>query len=155
MPAKPSNSLVIIRCEKPVASLTNSSVDLPENIWNRVCPRAPCIIRLPDNRGNGNDGGSRTSGAGSLSEEAGGIRAYPNPIRKGGDMTLEFVPGSNDPITVRVMNALGQIVDVNSSDNTGGTASFAFKTAELPAGTYVIEISDGTKTQTARVIVTD
>ncbi len=159
-PASTTSPVMMVNCpgmalSSPLAmaSVTVMGMTLPGQA--ALCPRRPCIIRLPDRRGNGNDGGSRTSGAGVPGENGSGLHAYPNPIRKGNDMTIEFLPKSNGSITVRVMTVLGQLVDVNSSENTGGTASFALKTDELSAGTYIIEVSDGEKTQTTRVVVTD
>ncbi len=133
-------------------SCNPDSTALPGDV--PVCPRRPCIIRLPDRRGEGTDGG-RISGSDLMIDDGGALRAYPNPVRRGNDVTLEFLPKSTGGITVRVMNLLGQVVDVHASDNIGAAAVFAVKTGDLPAGTYLVEVSDGETTRTTRVVVTD
>jgi hypothetical protein len=133
--------------------------------WNRtattqttgasVCPRQPCIIRLPNN---GNDGGHQ-----GLSDVdptldlsvAGTLRSYPNPVKKGGAVTLEFASESGRTLNVKVTNGLGQTVETMTTESEGRLSRFGFRTDELPTGIYIIEVGDGLRKRTARIVVTD
>jgi len=117
-----------------------------------VCPRQPCIIRLPNN---GNDGGHQGLSDVDPTVEMSALRSYPNPVKKGGAVTLEFTSSTSHPIDVKVTNALGQTVETLTTENNGNPTRLGFRTEELPAGVYVIEVGDGTKRETVRIVVTE
>lgn len=119
---------------------------------NSVCPRRPCIIRLPDN---GNDGGHQGVSDVDPKIEMSSLRSYPNPVKRGGAVTLEFTSSTSKPIEVTVTNTLGEAVERMTTENNGKPVRFSFRTDELSAGVYIIEVSDGSKKETVRIIVTD
>jgi len=117
-----------------------------------VCPRQPCIIKLPNN---GNDGGHQGVSGIDPTIEMSALRSYPNPVKRGGSVTLEFTSGTSNPIEVRVTNTLGETIEKLTTENEGGLSRLSFRTEELSAGVYMVEVSDGVKTETVRIVVNE
>jgi len=133
---------------------TNVLVRTPVDLCtpNSVCPRRPCIVKLPNN---GNDGGHQGLSGAEPTIELSSLRSYPNPVKRGGAVTLEFTSSTSNPIEVTVTSALGETVERLTTENGGGLTRFSFRTDDLAAGAYIIEVSDGARKGTVRIIVTD
>jgi len=122
--------------------------------WRSVCPRQPCIIKLPGN-GQGNDGGHQGVSGVDPTTKMSSLRFYPNPVKKGGAVTLEFASAPSSAIEVTVTNGVGESVERMTTTSDGALTRFSFRTDDLSAGVYVVEVSDGTNKETVRIIVTD
>ncbi len=83
------------------------------------------------------------------------IRSFPNPVRSGGTITMSYAPESDQPVTVTVVNALGEVVRTMLTPNAGGEVTIEFNTAGLAAGTYLMQLDDGATTENVRFVVTE
>ena len=74
------------------------------------------------------------------------VRAYPNPVRAGGELRFEF--GGFSPSVLTVRDAAGRLV---RSSVVHGSSSVV--PAHMPAGVYFCSASDGRRTATCRFTV--
>ena len=77
----------------------------------------------------------------------------PNPTR--GDATVAFRIASEQTVTVRVFNAIGQQVAVLADNKAfaAGEHALRFDGARLAAGVYVVRIEAGVEVATVRLVI--
>lgn len=75
-----------------------------------------------------------------------GVRLYPNPSTNG-RFAMELP--SADTYTVRVLSLTGQVLHTATTSG----AAFGYKGAELPAGVYLVEMTQDSKRQTLKLVV--
>jgi len=119
-----------------------------------VCPRRPCIIKLPNH--NGEDGGRRDSPDGGRKIDLSNaiLHIDANTVEHGAAVTFDVNPRLAKPFNVRVTNSRGQVVETMRAENEGGPSRFSFRTEDLPAGVYLIEVNDGAGKETVQITVT-
>jgi hypothetical protein len=75
-----------------------------------------------------------------------GVRLFPNPSSSGRfQLALPYA----DTYKVRVLSLTGQVLHTATTSNT----AFSFEGDELPAGIYQVEVSQGRKRQTLKLVV--
>ncbi len=75
---------------------------------------------------------------------------YPNPSTHGEEMVIEYSNATAKPMTLDVLDLLGQEVNVNHSTSNG---VIRLNTSGLTSGTYVVRLSDGTNTVSKQIEV--
>jgi hypothetical protein len=81
------------------------------------------------------------------------LRSYPNPVRRGDILSLEFTSSGAKEITVALINSSGEIIRRINAPTAGGTMAIPLTTEGLPVGSYVVNVSDGTRTNVVQVVV--
>ena len=87
------------------------------------------------------------------SEISDAIHTYPNPILRGGTVTLQYLADVTTDVTVEIVDELGASLKRWSVPVNGGDNRIGFATDELPAGTYIVTIDDGIEPRHARIVV--
>ena len=75
------------------------------------------------------------------------VKAYPNPSST--DFSLQVMSNSFEPISVRIMDANGMVLKVNTALQKGSTFKLG---GELKSGTYFAEVSQGVNRQVVKLI---
>jgi PKD repeat protein len=70
-----------------------------------------------------------------------GIGLYPNPASKA--VTVQFVLGASADVTINLLDVTGRLLVQQEQHLDAGEQSLAIDIEQLPAGTYLIELSDG------------
>ncbi len=104
-----------------------------------VCPRP-----FPKVNRNGGD---------ELSDISDAIRTYPNPILRGGMLTLTYAADLPAEVGVVIVDELGEAVMRWSTAVVAGENRIEVTTEDLPAGTYTVTIDDGVEPRHARIVV--
>ncbi len=76
---------------------------------------------------------------------------FPNPAR--GFFNVNIVADAGRDYTVNIYNAIGQRVKEIALDGTDGSLIENINTADFAKGLYFVEITDGTATQTRKLII--
>ncbi|HMX40932.1 MAG TPA: T9SS type A sorting domain-containing protein, partial [Saprospiraceae bacterium] len=82
---------------------------------------------------------------------AAGLRIYPNPTEGGLRGEVEDFPG--EEMTLRVRNALGELLRSEAMSWPAGPASWLTDLSDLPAGCYWIELAHQQGTVQRRVVL--
>ena len=77
---------------------------------------------------------------------------YPNPTTNG-EVQVYFTTQKAIDLTVNVYDALGQRVYTNTLGNVSGNFNTQFSTADLPAGIYNVELTDGHSNKMTKLVV--
>ena len=80
------------------------------------------------------------------------LQNIPNPFA--GKTTIQFNTESIEKVKFVVMNLLGETVASNVISVSKGTNNYEFST-NLPAGIYTYSLTQGSKTLTKRMIITE
>jgi len=75
------------------------------------------------------------------------VKVYPNPSST--DFSLQVMSSSTEPILVRLMDANGMVLNVNTTILKGSTIKLG---SDLRAGTYFAEVTQGKNHQTVKLI---
>ena len=87
-----------------------------------------------------------------LGNKQDGITVYPNPV-KGGRINVQ-IQGEKGSYTARLLNTQGQTVWSQTLGHTGGSATQTLQmNKNLTAGNYVLELNNGTKTYTQKIVI--
>ena len=81
----------------------------------------------------------------------GNLSVYPNP--NNGQFDVSFKTDNTDNYTIKVYNALGEVVFEEKVDNFSGTYQSKVDIANSGKGVYMLEISNGKNQSVKRVIV--
>lgn len=76
---------------------------------------------------------------------------FPNPTS--GALKLELETNESVDLTIRIFNALGQSIDQRVLNNVIGNSTQEFDFNHLPKGIYLIELSDGNRSITKKLIL--
>ena len=69
---------------------------------------------------------------------------YPNPVKVGSDVQIDFALGRGENVNIQLFNVLGsKVADVASGKFASGENTVSFNTANLAPGVYVYTISAG------------
>ena len=69
---------------------------------------------------------------------------YPNPVKAGNDVTIDFALGKGENVNIQLFNVLGsKVADVASDKFAAGNNSVTFNTSNLAPGVYVYTINAG------------
>lgn len=69
---------------------------------------------------------------------------YPNPVKSGSDIKIEFALGKGENLNIQLFNVLGsKVADVASGKFAAGENNVTFNTSNLAPGVYVYTISAG------------
>jgi hypothetical protein len=69
---------------------------------------------------------------------------YPNPVKSGSDIKIEFALGKGENVNIQLFNVLGsKVADVASGKFAAGENNVTFNTSNLAPGVYVYTISAG------------
>lgn len=79
----------------------------------------------------------------------------PNPVAAGGTFAIDFEMPREARVAITVSNARGEIMMSRSGTYHAGARQFPITTEHWPPGVYFIDISDGSRSITAKVVVTD
>ncbi len=81
---------------------------------------------------------------------------YPNPVKSGSDIKIEFALGRGENVNIQLFNVLGsKLADVASGKFSSGENSVVFNTANLTPGVYVYTISAGAFKSSKKFTVID
>jgi len=69
------------------------------------------------------------------------VLVYPNPVRVGQDASLQFFSVQGGPATIQIVDARGNILNVEKMNMGRGISSRSIHTAALRPGIYVIQIT--------------
>jgi hypothetical protein len=84
------------------------------------------------------------------------LSAYPNPLRRGQAVTLDFAPAAPGDVRIEVFDVLGRVVaTVLDEARPAGLQQASWQPDGLPAGLYLVRIVAGDRTDTRRVTVVD
>ncbi len=112
-------------------------------------PVCPSLLSKP-----GEDRGSVNDGAPGLEESAGGsLLAYPNPVNAGETVGIRFSSAAKVDLQVTIADALGRTVSTTTVPSVLSGTTFPVGTEGLTAGVYTIVVTDGTRTETSRIVV--
>ena len=75
------------------------------------------------------------------------VKVYPNPSST--DFSIQVMSSSNVPISVRVMDVSGHVLNVNTAVMKGATYKLG---SELRGGTYFAEVTQGVNKQVVKLI---
>lgn len=102
-------------------------------------------LTVIDNNGNSNSCEAmitveRSTGIWDLFSSASGesIDLYPNPVQD--QFTVQWESKKNGPVSVEIMNQLGQILHHEDKNKDGPIFQANLSVAQLPAGTYIVRI---------------
>jgi hypothetical protein len=76
---------------------------------------------------------------------------FPNPTN--GDVTLSVDLSTPTDLTLNIYNAFGQKVSTQHLGTLEGAQNFTAQTSTFPAGMYMVELTDGQNSTTAKLIV--
>ena len=76
---------------------------------------------------------------------------FPNPSN--GNFNIIYYSTTDEPLTVRVYNAIGQTVFENTSNKTAGYFSESFDLEKLSNGIYLFEITSASKHSTKKIFI--
>jgi hypothetical protein len=80
------------------------------------------------------------------------LKLYPNPVV--GDATLEFSVTTSMPVTIEIMNTLGQKVIVKSLGNVSGNQRISLESSQLESGMYFVNLKIGDNVVSKKLTVT-
>lgn len=83
--------------------------------------------------------------------EANDWNIYPNP--NDGSFTLSVMAGKNEPVTMKLVNTLGEVVDTRTMDVRTGTQSFFISNDNLAQGIYFVQLTTEAGTSIRRVVI--
>ncbi len=78
------------------------------------------------------------------------LKTYPNPVEN--NFILEFNSSTSDEIVVRIASLTGQIISSTSITKGIGQNKMNINTSDLNSGTYLVSVSDGSNSQTLRIV---
>jgi hypothetical protein len=77
------------------------------------------------------------------------VSVYPNPSN--GNYTMELYATNDKMIDYKVFNLAGQQIKHNSLHISSGVTKAALSIEEMPSGIYLLEVSDGERTQRVKL----
>lgn len=81
---------------------------------------------------------------------------FPNPVKSGSDVKIEFALGKGENVNIQLYNVLGsKVADVASGKYSSGENSVVFNTGDLAPGVYVYTISAGAFKASKKFTVTN
>lgn len=81
---------------------------------------------------------------------------YPNPVKSGSDIKIEFALGKGENVNIQLFNILGtKVADVASGKYSSGENNVTFNTSNLAPGVYVYTISAGAFKASKKFTVVD
>lgn len=83
------------------------------------------------------------------------LQVYPNPVVN--NVTVAFEINNEDNATLSILNLTGQVVKTINANNLSKNIEnkVQFNVSELPVGTYLVHLNNGTDQRTARFIKAD
>ena len=75
------------------------------------------------------------------------VNVYPNPTAY--DFSIQVLSKSNEPITVRILDVNGKVISVGNTFLKGNNIKAG---ANLPGGTYIAEVTQGTNRKTVKLV---
>ncbi|MDB5033016.1 MAG: lipoprotein [Chlorobi bacterium] len=85
----------------------------------------------------------------------GGMASYPNPIKRGGILSLQYNLREGSQVNVSISDLVGREVYNSTAAYNAGTSTLPVNTTGWSAGAYVIKITAGGSSRTTRIIVTE
>ncbi|MCB0710811.1 MAG: T9SS type A sorting domain-containing protein [Ignavibacteriae bacterium] len=82
-------------------------------------------------------------------------RAFPNPVVRGGEITLQYNDLVEESGNVSVVNSLGEKIYTNEIEIVNGSLSIPLQTKDWPSGTYIVEITAGIDKDVVQLIVVE
>jgi hypothetical protein len=79
------------------------------------------------------------------------VQLFPNPADN--TLNLSFFNSDENVVTAKVIDMLGKVVYVHSMTSEGGFQETSLSTAELPAGVYLLQVSNGSESISRRFVV--
>lgn len=80
---------------------------------------------------------------------------YPNPVRTGQPFAIDFEMAREATVIITVTDVNGEVIEASRSGHAAGRRLFTLDTGRWTPGTYLIRISDGMRTTTAKVVVVE
>jgi hypothetical protein len=109
-------------------------------------PECPCTGIMPK---------QNLSGAATGIDAMAIVSAYPNPVRRGADITLECSMAREGAAVLTVSDLSGREIYRASESRAAGGNAFTVSTSGWSTGTYVVTLSAGGRTDSRRVVVTE
>jgi hypothetical protein len=78
------------------------------------------------------------------------LKAYPNPTRDNTNLTFELA--NSGKVSVQVYSITGRLVLSKEVYMNEGTQDISLDSSDLPNGTYIVKLSAGKQTDTAKFI---
>ncbi len=77
---------------------------------------------------------------------------YPNPFNP--STTIEFTLGSRQSISLRIFNAVGQVVEVLVQDElSAGQHQYTWQASDVASGVYYYQLTSGNKVETRKMML--
>jgi hypothetical protein len=83
------------------------------------------------------------------------VSAYPNPVKRGDDITLHYTLAKDAVATLTVDDINGREIYRRSRSYFAGNSDVAVSTRGWSAGTYIVTVKIGDRVETHRIIVAD
>ncbi|MCB9251274.1 MAG: T9SS type A sorting domain-containing protein [Flavobacteriales bacterium] len=81
---------------------------------------------------------------------------YPNPVKAGQDVKIEFALGKGELVNIQLFNVLGsKVADVASGKYSAGENSVVFNTSKLTPGVYLYTLSAGSFKASKKITIVD
>lgn len=87
---------------------------------------------------------SNTISVTSFCYEGGVVEVFPNPLSGTELLNMRFHSNESIPITIKIMDGLGRILDDMNVDLTEGVNNFYYDAKDLPAGVYSLRFEGAT-----------
>ena len=81
------------------------------------------------------------------------VKVYPNPNIGEFNITLNGIEMDSKVIEVLIYNTLGQVVFKGNYENTNGEINKKIRIEDLPDGTYILRLNNGSQSNTSRLII--
>lgn len=135
------------------ATVAVTNVSRIDTLCNDSLPPPPPPSNLT-HRGNDGDGGSEAVSAVDPTtgeNGAGALRFYPNPIKRGEPISIDFGARRESPAEIMVTDLTGKTIAQQRREANGGVFSIA--TDGWSAGTYLVTVTIGGASETHRVVL--
>jgi len=81
---------------------------------------------------------------------------YPNPVKAGNDVRIEFALGKGENVNIQLYNILGsKVADVASGKFSAGENNVIFSTSDLTPGVYVYTMTAGSFKASKKITIVD
>ncbi|MDB5034011.1 MAG: hypothetical protein JWQ98_1252 [Chlorobi bacterium] len=83
----------------------------------------------------------------------GAVLSYPNPVRSGSILNIEYTLEAAGRASVSVYDITGAVLYRHLSDSPAGSSRFNLETDGWPTGVYLIQVNAGERSETRRIVV--
>ncbi len=83
------------------------------------------------------------------------LSSYPNPVRAGGTITLEYTLKSETGMNVAVTDMTGRVIYSNDVNAAAGAGTLGVSTEGWARGTYMVSVKVDGRSTSSRVVVTE